>query len=126
VALSASVLAALLLAACGGYSGSSGTTPAGGGSSGTTPAGAAASRYGSPVRTAPKPMPGKPASSQTNSAAQNQEGSAPAAGAAERKPAPARGAAPMAQSDAGAIPQNNGGDQDADNDGGPSDGDGNV
>ena len=65
-------LAALLLAACGGYSGSSGTTPA------------------------------------------------------ERKPAPANGEAPMGQSQAGAIPQNNGGDQDADNNGGPSDGDGNV
>jgi hypothetical protein len=33
---------------------------------------------------------------------------------------------PAAGAEAGAIPQNNGGDQDADNSGGPSDGDGNV
>jgi hypothetical protein len=32
----------------------------------------------------------------------------------------------MAAGETGAIPQNNGGDQDADNNGGPSDGDGNV
>jgi hypothetical protein len=32
---------------------------------------------------------------------------------------------PASQSESGGIPQNNGGDQDADNNGGPSDGDGN-
>jgi hypothetical protein len=31
-----------------------------------------------------------------------------------------------AQTEAGGIPQNNGGDSDADNNGGPSDGDGNI
>jgi hypothetical protein len=34
--------------------------------------------------------------------------------------------APAAGAENGGIPQNNGGDQDADNNGGPSDGDGNV
>ncbi len=39
---------------------------------------------------------------------------------------PAEGQAAVASSAASGIPQNNGGDQDADNNGGPSDGDGNV
>jgi hypothetical protein len=34
--------------------------------------------------------------------------------------------APAASSSSAGIPQNNGGDQDADNNGGPSDGDGNI
>lgn len=56
-------------------------------------------------------------------------GSTPASGSSG---APAAGgsyqpAKPSTQStDTGAIPQNNGGDQDADNNGGPSDGDGSV
>jgi hypothetical protein len=122
VVLAASTLAALLLAACGGYSGTSGTTgstPAGsGGSSGTAPSGAAAHRYGAPVTRAAKPVSGKPASSQTKRAAKNQESSAPATSAAEGKPAAGNGETTMAQSEAGGIPQNNGGDQDADNNGG--------
>jgi hypothetical protein len=75
VALAGSALAALVLAACGGYGSSS---------------------------------------------------SAPTTRAAETKPAPASSEARMAEGETGAIPQNNGGDQDADNNGGPSDGDGNV
>jgi hypothetical protein len=48
--------------------------------------------------------------------------------AAEQKSAPQGGEnqAPAALSDIGWIPQNDGGDQDSDNNGGPSDGDGSV
>jgi len=46
-------------------------------------------------------------------------------GPAQAQPAPSA-AKPSADPGAGGIPQNNGGDQDADNNGGPSDGDGNV
>jgi hypothetical protein len=49
---------------------------------------------------------------------------APSAAAATPA-APAAGA-PAQESSASGIPQNNGGDQDADNNGGPSDGDGNL
>jgi negative regulator of sigma E activity len=45
--------------------------------------------------------------------------------AAPQAPSPEQGAS-AASAQAAAIPQNNGGDQDADNNGGPSDGDGNV
>jgi hypothetical protein len=72
-------------------------------SSPSTSGGAApAPSYGSPAREAAKP----PA---RQSSAPHSEKQIPVAGAK-----------------VGGIPQNNGGDQDADNNGGPSDGDGNV
>jgi hypothetical protein len=47
--------------------------------------------------------------------------------ATQSKPAaPSAPAAPPAAPSASGIPQNNGGDHDADNNGGPSDGDGNI
>jgi hypothetical protein len=115
VALAGSALAALVLAACGGY-----------GSSSTTPAGASAPRYGPHAGTAPKPVSARPAPTPAAGAAPHEGSSAPTTRAAETKPAPAGGEARMAEGETGAIPQNNGGDQDADNNGGPSDGDGNV
>jgi hypothetical protein len=115
VALAGSALAALVLAACGGYSSSS-----------TAPAGASAPRYGPHAGTAPKPVPAKPTPTPAGGAAKHEGTSAPTTRAAETKPAPASGEARMAAGETGAIPQNNGGDQDADNNGGPSDGDGNV
>ena len=47
-------------------------------------------------------------------------------GAGSSSPAPAASASPAAPGSSAGIPQNNGGDHDADNNGGPSDGDGQI
>jgi hypothetical protein len=47
-------------------------------------------------------------------------------GAYSSSPAPGASASPAAPSSSAGIPQNNGGDHDADNNGGPSDGDGQI
>jgi hypothetical protein len=50
----------------------------------------------------------------------------PSSGTVATRPAPAKRSAPAVASSASGIPQHNGGDQDLDNNGGPSDGDGGV
>ena len=47
-------------------------------------------------------------------------------GAGSSSPAPAASASPAAPGSSAGIPQNNGGDHGADNNGGPSDGDGQI
>jgi hypothetical protein len=88
---SAGVVAAMLIAGCGGAS------------------------YSSPAAS----HPASATNSHTAAAAGEGSGNQPQSPASEAQP-------PTASAETGAIPQNNGGDQDADNNGGPSDGDGNV
>ncbi len=59
-------------------------------------------------------------SSKSSQAPASQASTAPSAGGS------AQSSAPSAAAEASGIPQNNGGDQDADNNGGPSDGDGDT
>lgn len=97
----AALIAAAALAACGT----------------TTPAGHPAVRHHDPVTTpaaAPHPTP-----SATQSASPM-----PTTPAATNPPAPVQTTPPPQTMNP--IPQNNGGDHDADNNGGPSDGDGNI
>jgi predicted lipoprotein with Yx(FWY)xxD motif len=72
---------------------------------------------------APKPQAPKPAPQPAAPKAAPEPEAPKAAPEPAPKPAPAPKAAPPAE---GGIPQNGGGDGDADNNGGPSDGDGNV
>jgi hypothetical protein len=113
----AGVLLAVVIAGCGG----SGTSPPS--KSGASPA---AHNYGAPAKASVN-------GSEDRHSAPSAEGQAPAAGAAaangsQLKPptASTESQAPVAGAEGSGIPQNNGGDQDADNNGGPSDGDGNV
>ena len=75
--------------------------------------------------------PGKVSPSASGAAPAARNYSAPpeasANGSAQMPSAPStKSKTPAASDEAGGIPQNNSGDQDADNNGGPSDGDGNV
>jgi hypothetical protein len=113
----AGVLLAVVIAGCGGSG--KGSQPA----SGASPA---AHGYGTPAKASVN-------GSENKHSAPSTEGRPPAAGAAaasrpRQKPATSstESQAPAAGAEGGGIPQNNGGDQDADNNGGPSDGDGNV
>jgi hypothetical protein len=104
----AGLLLAVVIAGCGGAGTSS--QPARGASS-------AAHGHGAPAKA---PVNGSnPAAATTAAAA--------ASGSQQKPPTPTtESGTPAASSENGGIPQNNGGDQDADNNGGPSDGDGNV
>ena len=113
----AGLLLAVVIAGCGGSGTSSqpasGASPAAHGSG----APAKASVNGSDIR-----------HSTPSAGGQAAPAAAPAAkGSQQKPPTPnTESQAPAASSENGGIPQNNGGDQDADNNGGPSDGDGNV
>jgi hypothetical protein len=117
VLATAGLLLAVLIAGCGGAGKSS--QPASGASS-------AAQGYGAPAKA---PVNGS-ATRYTAPSAGGQAAAAAAAAASGSQQKPAtpttESRAPAARSANGGIPQNNGGDQDADNNGGPSDGDGNV
>jgi len=113
----AGVLLAVVIAGCGGYGKSS--QPA----SGASPA---AHGYGAPAKAS---VDGSDIRHSTPSAAAQAAAAAALAakGSQQKPPTPnTESQAPAAGSENGGIPQNNGGDQDADNNGGPSDGDGNV
>ena len=113
----AGLLLAVVIAGCGGSGTSS--QPASGVSS-------AAHGYGAPAKAS---VTGSDITHSTPSAGgQAAAAAAPAAkGSQQKPPTPnTESQAPAASSENGGIPQNNGGDQDADNNGGPSDGDGNV
>ena len=112
----AGVLLAVVIAGCGGSGKSSPPV------SGASPA---AHGYSAPAKAS--------LNGSENKHSRSTEGQAPAAGAAaasasqQKPPTPStESQAPAARAEGGGIPQNNGGDQDADNNGGPSDGDGNV
>jgi hypothetical protein len=112
----AGVLLAVAIAGCGGA----------GKSSPPMSSASPAHGYGAPTKASVN-------GSEDKHSAPSTEGRAPAAGAAatsgsQQKPStPSTEVhAPAADAENGGIPQNNGGDQDADNNGGPSDGDGNV
>jgi hypothetical protein len=113
----AGVLLAVVIAGCGGSGKSSPPMP------GASPA---VHGYGAPAKASVN-------GSENRHSAPSTEGQATAGGAAaasgsQQKPATpsSESQAPAAGAEGGGIPQNNGGDQDADNNGGPSDGDGNV
>ena len=114
----AGLLLAVVIAGCGGSGTSS--QPASGASSAAHGSGAPAkpSVKGSDVRHSTPSAGGQAAAA-----------AAAAAKGSQQKPPPTPNTAsqaPAASSENVGIPQNNGGDQDADNNGGPSDGDGNV
>jgi predicted lipoprotein with Yx(FWY)xxD motif len=88
-----------------------------------SPSGARVSAGGSSAAPA-KPKP-RPAAPKAQPAAPKAQPAAPAAPAAP-KPQPRPAAPPAAKPPKNSIPQNGGGDGDSDNNGGPSDGDGNV
>jgi hypothetical protein len=104
--LPAAAVLAVTLAACGS-SGSSSTHPASPKPTSAAPSHARSAPPSVPVTTPPPPATTPPPPATT-----------PAAPAAPPATAPAHTANP--------IPQGNGGDHDADNNGGPSDGDGNI
>jgi hypothetical protein len=113
----AGVLLAVVIAGCGG----SGKSPPS--KSGASPA---ARSYGAPAKASLN-------GSENRHSTPSAEDQAAAAGAAAASGSQQKPQTPSTESQAraagsenGGIPQNNGGDQDADNNGGPSDGDGNV
>jgi hypothetical protein len=145
----AAALLAVVIAGCGGSSSGSSSTPGAAaaprsyGAQGTTsvnkprPAtGPASAKQTEQAHTAgaavastgEKPVSPVHHAEQIVAASPRSEKHAPPVAAAEQKPAATatERQATAATTETGGIPQNNGGDQDADNNGGPSDGDGNV
>jgi hypothetical protein len=145
----AAALLAVAIAGCGGSTSGSASTPGPAaapriyGAQGTTsvnkpkPAtGPASAKQTAQAHTATtavpatseKPVPPVHHAEQSAAPSPPSEKHAPPVAAAEQKPAATttERQAPAPSTETGGIPQNNGGDQDADNNGGPSDGDGNV
>jgi hypothetical protein len=113
----AGVLLAVVIAGCGGSGKSSPPV---------SDASPTAHGYGAPAKASLNGSENRHSAPSTESRA-SAAGAAAVSGSQQKPPTPStESQAPAASAETGGIPQNNGGDQDADNNGGPSDGDGNV